>query len=108
MAAGVGAQAHAPTWSSQGFKMASDGEGGKWTQKKERKPRRESEPIENGMEEEEEPNFSDSEDYVDDVTDEGNALLFCISILAFLPVATFHVYICPHFAGMLSNADSPC
>ena len=40
------------------------------SKKSQRKDRREEVPAENGLEEEE-PDFSDPEDYVDDVTDEG-------------------------------------
>ena len=40
------------------------------SKKSQRKDRREEAPAENGFEEEE-PDFSDPEDFVDDVTDEG-------------------------------------
>lgn len=59
--------------------MAAEDDGGAmWTQqKRDRRGRKESEPLENGYVEEE-PDFSDSEDYVDDATEEGKTGLFLV------------------------------
>ncbi len=50
--------------------MAED-DGFKKVTRKDHRQSREDEPVENGLEEEE-PDFSDSEDFIDDVTEDGN------------------------------------
>lgn len=53
--------------------MATLVEDGEWHEAKYHKK---NVVLSNGFNDEEEPNFSDPEDYVDDVSDEGNYILY--------------------------------
>ena len=50
----------------------------------------------------EEPNFSDPEDFVDDIDEEGTLLFLIILILFYTPVHLPHVYLRVHMGGKLS------